>query len=183
MKYFLDTEFHEDGITIDLISIGIVAEDGREFYAINADCDYDRIWTLDSCAWLRENVMPQVAYQSSVQPISHRAIGDRVLAFVDENPEFWGYYADYDWVAFCQLFGRMIDLPKHFPKYCRDIKQLLDNSADSCGRLPQLQPCKDEHHALADARWNKRAYEYLTALPQYLNNSVTVSEAKRILGA
>lgn len=33
MKYFLDTEFHEDGKTIDLISIGIVAEDGREYYA------------------------------------------------------------------------------------------------------------------------------------------------------
>lgn len=27
-----------------------------------------------------------------------------------------GYYADYDWVAFCQLFDRMIDLPKDFPK-------------------------------------------------------------------
>ncbi len=30
MRYFLDTEFYEDGKTIDLISIGIVAEDGRE---------------------------------------------------------------------------------------------------------------------------------------------------------
>jgi hypothetical protein len=30
MRYWLDTEFIEDGKTIDLISIGIVAEDGRE---------------------------------------------------------------------------------------------------------------------------------------------------------
>lgn len=30
MRYFLDCEFIEDGRTIDLISIGIVAEDGRE---------------------------------------------------------------------------------------------------------------------------------------------------------
>jgi hypothetical protein len=29
MKYYYDTEFIEDGRTIDLISIGIVAEDGR----------------------------------------------------------------------------------------------------------------------------------------------------------
>jgi hypothetical protein len=29
MKYFYGTEFIEDGKTIDLISIGIVAEDGR----------------------------------------------------------------------------------------------------------------------------------------------------------
>jgi hypothetical protein len=37
MKYFLDTEFAETGgtenPTIDLISLGIVAEDGREYYA------------------------------------------------------------------------------------------------------------------------------------------------------
>ena len=35
VKYFFDTEFYEDGKTIDLISIGIVAEDGREFYAVS----------------------------------------------------------------------------------------------------------------------------------------------------
>jgi hypothetical protein len=39
MRYWLDTEFIEDGHTIDLISIGIVAEDGRELYAENMECD------------------------------------------------------------------------------------------------------------------------------------------------
>ena len=33
MKYWMDTEFIERPYTIDLISIGLVAEDGREFYA------------------------------------------------------------------------------------------------------------------------------------------------------
>jgi hypothetical protein len=52
MKYFIDTEFLEGTQkesfpislfrkqtppTIDLISIGIVAEDGREYYAISKD--------------------------------------------------------------------------------------------------------------------------------------------------
>lgn len=40
MKYFLDTEFIEDGVTIDLISIGIVSDDGREFYACNRDAHF-----------------------------------------------------------------------------------------------------------------------------------------------
>lgn len=31
MRYFYDTEFIEDGHTIELISIGVVAEDGREY--------------------------------------------------------------------------------------------------------------------------------------------------------
>lgn len=156
MKYFLDTEFHEDGKTIDLISIGIVAEDGREFYAVNAEADYDRIWTLDSCEWLRGNVMPQIDRSIAIR---HSEIRANVLGFIspgDEKVEFWGYYADYDWVAFCQLFGRMIDLPKHFPKYCRDIKQL----ADSLGN-PKLPPQIGEHHALNDACWNKQAFEFL----------------------
>jgi hypothetical protein len=43
----------------------------------------------------------------------------------DFKPEFYAYYADYDWVVFCQLFGKMNDLPKGFPQYCKDLKQSL----------------------------------------------------------
>ena len=43
--------------------------------------------------------------------------------------EIYGYYSDYDWVLFCSLFGKMIDLPKGFPMYCKDLKQLLDDKA------------------------------------------------------
>ena len=39
MRYFYDTEFIENGRTIELISIGVVAEDGREFYAISTEFD------------------------------------------------------------------------------------------------------------------------------------------------
>mgnify|MGYP007132577418 CR=1 FL=1 len=39
MRYFLDTEFQEDGETIRLISLALVADDGREFYAQAAEYD------------------------------------------------------------------------------------------------------------------------------------------------
>ena len=41
MRYFIDTEFMESGhlFPITLLSIGIVAEDGREFYAVNGEAD------------------------------------------------------------------------------------------------------------------------------------------------
>lgn len=52
--YCYDTEFLEDGSTIELISIGIVCEDGREYYAVNADMDHDRIKADD---WLCQNVI------------------------------------------------------------------------------------------------------------------------------
>lgn len=42
MKYFFDTEFIEDGKTIELLSIGIVSEDGREFYAESLDADHSK---------------------------------------------------------------------------------------------------------------------------------------------
>ena len=158
MKYFLDTEFMESGdlFPVTLLSIGIVAEDGREFYAINAEAD--RTLAND---WVKDNVLP---YLGSGPRFRHVDIGHAVLAFVGNNkPEFWGYYADYDWVVFAQLFGKMIDLPKGWPMYCRDIKQLCDDLGNP--KLPEQG--KGAHNALADARWNLTAYQFLV---QYRTN-------------
>jgi 3' exoribonuclease, RNase T-like len=55
LKYFIDTEFIENGITIELISIGIVCEDGREYYGINLDCDLSK-----ANDWVKENVIAQL---------------------------------------------------------------------------------------------------------------------------
>lgn len=176
MKYFYDTEFIEDGKTIDLISIGVVAEDGREFYAQNFDCDF----SLCS-GWVEDNVYPHLlrfdmeTYKpndrlSSTQPVPippwylHGTIGRRLIGWIgsdqllgDDKPEFWGYYADYDHVALCQLFGTMMDLPKGFPMYTRDLKQWCDQLGNP--KLPEQG--KGEHHALADAKWNKLVYDFL----------------------
>jgi hypothetical protein len=37
VKYFIDTEYFDREQVIDLISLGVVAEDGREFYAISTE--------------------------------------------------------------------------------------------------------------------------------------------------
>lgn len=55
MNIYYDTEFLEDGATISLISIGMVAEDGREYYAINHDAPWERI---SKHTWLMSNVVP-----------------------------------------------------------------------------------------------------------------------------
>lgn len=57
MRHFYDTEFLEDGRTIELISIGIVCEDGREYYAVNADMPLERI---RDHRWLMDNVLPSL---------------------------------------------------------------------------------------------------------------------------
>lgn len=97
--------------------------------------------------------------------------------------EFYAYYADYDWVVFCWLFGRMIDLPKRFPMYCNDLKQdfdfynnnfkkrkKLDAVSGSMKRLndykehPEYPKQTNEHNALADAKWNKELYKFIENL-------------------
>jgi hypothetical protein len=42
LKYWIDTEFIERPYTIDLISIGLIAEDGREFYAESSEVDWSK---------------------------------------------------------------------------------------------------------------------------------------------
>lgn len=151
MKIWFDTEFIEDGRTIELISIGAVREDGKRFYAENADCDLSR-----ADDWVKKHVITHL--RGGADRINRRQIADEFMDFSGDKPEFWAYYADYDWVVLCQLYGRMIDLPSGWPMFCRDIKQLCVDLDD-----PKLPPQDgQEHHALADALWNQTAYEFLT---------------------
>lgn len=72
--YDYDLEFLEDGKTIELISIGIVADDGREYYAVSDACARDyrpwyRRWfnrkgslenRIRRHGWLMDNVVPSL---------------------------------------------------------------------------------------------------------------------------
>lgn len=150
MKIWFDTEFIEDGRTIDLISIGAVREDGATFYAENAECDRQR-----ADDWVALNVLVHLRGGDALK--SRAQIAAAFFEFAGEKPEFWAYYADYDWVVLCQLYGRMVDLPEGWPMYCRDVKQLCDSLGNP--KLPEQKSGK--HHALADAHWCRTAYAFL----------------------
>lgn len=155
MRIFIDAEFIEDGKTIDLISIGLVREDGAEYYA-----ETDQWIPGKASQWVKDNVIVHLMGGDAIKP--RDIIAREIIEFAGENPEIWGYYADYDWVVLCQLFGTMMDLPQGFPMYCRDIKQWCDDLGNP--KLPEQG--KGEHHALADARWNKLVWEFLNAADQ-----------------
>lgn len=80
------------------------------------------------------------------------------------TPEIWAYYGAYDWVAFCQLWGTMMQLPKGFPMYVRDLKQECDRIGLKSSDLPDPVEGESEHNALGDARWTKRAWEFVQSL-------------------
>lgn len=157
-RFFLDTEFDEDGKTIELISIGVVCEDGRSYYAVSREFD-----PLHCSAWVEKYVLSKLPPAGAPEWKSRAQIRDELLEFINAGerlPEFWGYFADYDWVAFCQLWGKMIDLPKHFPMYCRDLKQVMDMLPILKRDLPEQDPAT-EHTAIGDAHWNKTSLEFI----------------------
>jgi hypothetical protein len=168
MKFFYDCEFLDDGVTIDLISIGIVREDGAEFYAVNRDTAWKRVakhtWLVDNVV----NSLPRIPGPARF-PVSRRnplsidfdhpsmrtkaeiARDVRILLLSgDREPELWAWYAAYDHVCLAQLWGPMMNLPEGIPMYTHDLKQ-------ECDRLgnPELpEQATGEHNALADARHN-----------------------------
>lgn len=249
MKYFIDTEFHEGFYKplfgkkrhfVDLISIGIVSENGDEYYAVSKDFDIAAAWnswqpkkgSKEKEYWLRDNVLlpiytenisgdgrnihdfslstmkwliksigktkKQIAEEiksfvyPSIEECSEAAgvgsVDDGLKAILAQKPiSFYGYYADYDWVLLCSLYGRMMDLPYGFPMFCYDLKQSMNakmysmesywdyvSTLKELGKPYSEKDCieifiksesfpvsKTEHNALSDAWFNCSLYEYL----------------------
>jgi cobalamin biosynthesis Co2+ chelatase CbiK len=172
MKIFFDTEFHEfknkNIDTIELISIGMVDEKGNQLYLISNEFNTVKAWQND---WLRENVCKNL--HSSItdlktfkayikkEGISRKEMQKLILDFCGDSPEFWAYYASYDWVVFAWIFGRMSDLPSHFPMYPMDLQQVIKTFGidDNKLRLSLLQ--ENVHNALDDAKWNYNAWKWI----------------------
>ncbi len=172
MRFFIDTEFIESGPMepIQLISVGIATETGSDFYAVNSG-----FRESDANQWVRANVLPHL-FPMRLRWSLH-VMREKILDFIEkesngEKPEFWGYYSDYDWVVFCQIFGTMMDLPKGWPMYCRDLKQWCDQLGNPA--LPAQE--STEHNALNDARWNRHAYRFLSALSSASQSTELKSE-------
>lgn len=182
MKYFLDTEFIESGkhYTVDLISIGIISEDGRKYYAISHEFDPKK-----ASDWVKQNVLGKLPpkpgtfnpAEASIRELSEskawksrEQIKQELLEFItpdEKGIEFWAGWAAYDWVVFCWIFGCMIDLPEGYPYYCNDVIQWLNQLGLTREFLPP-EP-KNAHNALDDAQWVRESY-YLLKDKVYSDN-------------
>jgi 3'-5' exoribonuclease Rv2179c-like domain len=161
-RYFYDCEFIEDGRVIDLVSIGVVDEHGREFYAISTEFD-DRA----AVPWVRRNVLDRLPSPNHPAWRSRARIRDELLEFLveplrgrpGERMELWAWYAAYDHVALAQLWGRMPTLPREIPRFTKDLRQLWDDRGRP--RLPES--VEQRHDALVDARHNLARWYVLSA--------------------
>ncbi|GHA28856.1 3'-5' exoribonuclease [Streptomyces tauricus] len=184
MKIYYDTEFIDDGTTIDLVSIGMVREDGAELYAVSAEFD---VFKLQANPWLVDNVWsslptykhpgtlrchcgpghldlnsPHVRTRAQIA----RMVEDFILGpdhhTTGELPyvELWAYYAAYDHVALAQLWGPMMNLPEGIPMQTDDLVTLAKLAGLSPKDLPKQ--AEGQHNALADARHNRVMADFIT---------------------
>ncbi len=158
MRYFYDTEFIEDGRTIDLVSIGMVAEDGREFYAVSTQFDDSR-----AIPWVRRNVLDKLPSPADPAWRSNDRIRDDLLAFLLEpgdQIELWAWMSAYDHVVLAQLWGDMRALPRAVPRFTHELRQRWEDAGSP--PLPEAPP--DQHDALADARHNLAKWNAIEAV-------------------
>jgi hypothetical protein len=257
-KYFIDTEFIEDFTHpwfgksrhyIDLISIAIVSEDGREYYAVSNQFDIDHVWNKfqietwmpensvnpnEKCGqiiqkkvyWLRDNVLMPIFYELSLldweikgaKVANYISLADfkadqvwsndlwrfkkliqkhgkhkntivnEISYFVGKGlgqTEFYGYYADYDWVLLCSLFGRMLDLPREFPMYCNDLKQTLEENNNELRKrepIGDLEQCDFHSVRCVDGKYPPQyqwhQYQDHNNYPKQLNSHNALDDAR-----
>jgi hypothetical protein len=152
MRIFFDTEFIDDAERrrVDLISIGMVRQDGAEYYAEVDDVDWSRAGD-----WVMANVFPKLTGKTKPRSV----IAAEIREFVGGNPEFWGYFVAYDWLVLCQLYGRMLDTPGGWPNFAIDLQALRRLGLSGVGQFPE-KPA-NLHNALDDARWTKEVFHHL----------------------
>jgi hypothetical protein len=118
-KVFFDTEFTGLHQGATLVSIGLVAETGQQFYAEFDDYDVSQV-----DEWLQGNVIDKLwlNYQGNAAfpeewyiRGNKQEIKEALTVWLKqfEQVEMWSDCLSYDWVLFCQLFGHAFNIPKN----------------------------------------------------------------------
>src|SRR5690349_2075783 len=152
-RYFYDCEFIEDGRIIDLVSIGVVDEHGREFYAVSSEFDASR-----AMPWVRRNVLDKLPSPGDRAWRSRERLRADLYEFLvaplrdgtATQLELWAWYGAYDHVVLAQLWGAMPALPREIPRFTKDLRQRWDDLGQP--ELPTAAAAR--HDALVDARHN-----------------------------
>lgn len=163
MKLFFDTVFTGLHQNTTLLSIGIVDENGREFYR-ELD-DYDPTQLND---WLRTNVVANFLNEGSVNHSMLREDLREWLKAYDfgETIEVWSDCLAYDWVLFCEIFGGAFEVPKNIYYIPFDICTLMkikgiDPDINREDLTDKLWGDERKHNSLHDAKVIKACYDKL----------------------
>lgn len=181
---YMDTEFTGLHQNTRLISIGLIDERERTFYAEFDDFKDGFVHEQDK-QWITNNVLPHLKFHNDPfflsgscevsdtfvhaygdTPYVAQAMFDWLQIFVPQAPvHVWSDCLSYDWVLFNQLFGHAMKLPDHISYIPFDICTLLlakgmdpDISREALAGIPTYT---QKHNALWDARVIKKCYEHI----------------------
>jgi hypothetical protein len=173
MKIFFDTEFTGLHQMTTLISIGLVAEDGKSFYAELTDYDKSQV-----DEWIEEYVISNLKPLDvtwNTNPNAWEFVGDtkRVAVALSrwlsqfDAVEMWSDCLAYDWVLFNNLYGHAFSIPENVYYIPFDICTLFkmngidpDIGREEFAMYPKSHEQK-KHNALWDAMVIKACYEKL----------------------
>lgn len=137
MRLFFDTEFTGLHKNTTLISLGIIAENNKCFYAIFTDYD-----TKQVDGWIEEHVLSNLKLPKKLTKKfditevtgTKVEVKEALLKWLDSlNSDYFEMVSDvchYDMVLFIDIFGTAFDLPKSICPACWDINQDLCYSDD-----------------------------------------------------
>lgn len=160
MKYFYDTEFIEhkqknkfSGIpigetkpTIDLISIGIICEDGREYYAVSKDFNLKEAWNrydlkheqtsgdmrnqfpngiTKKVYWIRENVLMPIFFELAEREFHNVHFKDE-WTYEGKIVDLEVFKSNKNWTSNFTWFKKLIN------KYGKTNKQIAQEVKNFC---------------------------------------------------
>ena len=172
MKIFFDSEFtglHKD---TTLISLGMVADNDKQFYCEFTDYDDSQV---DD--WLKENVLPRMMMDREFLSLT---LGNLTLArgpkdFIEplltkwmkqfDKVELWSDVQHYDVVCLFDIWGHAFNVPDHIYYIPFDISAYfkflgLDPDTDREAFIDR-PIIGDKHNALYDAKVIRACYDKL----------------------
>lgn len=158
MRLFVDTEF-TDLLDCELVSIGIVSEDGREFYAERNDVDLARCG--DFC---RVAVLPQLGRDADLIG-TEAEVSARLKVWLAQFETVAPVLVSVDHPTDWELFGYLVrdEDTLQVPAWIKgqSIRAAIDpRDVEAYWQANG----RNAHHALHDARANRYAYERSAAV-------------------
>ena len=190
-KIFFDFEFTGLHKLTTPISLAMVAEDGRSFYA--EFTDFDKFQIDD---YVRENVLSKRLLRdfnvgTDYQPDSdevimkgdidkiYTAVNKWLSTYAQDGVQMWGDMLAYDWVLFINIFGNGQALPSFIDVIPLDLCTALK----LCGEDPHVDRLvfaygeekaesakKEQNNALFDAKTSVEVYKKLMAKMETAKN-------------
>ena len=138
-RLFLDCEFTQLSSAAKLISLALVAEDGREFYVELQDT-----WQAGDCSdFVKEIVLPQLwGGNYSLPTLEARKALLGFLTSFNNEVEIVTDAPQFDWKLFCDLVYEAGRWPRNVRNFPTDATKIA----------PTHEGAELPHHALLDAR-------------------------------